>query len=486
MKLLWIGTPKSQLLKRVTADHFVITHDLRFFEYHASTSLLTPLDLPVNRESIDGISNLDLLSRLPYLIDIWSRWDICSQLSLEKLLQRSHCIVSSLTIALASLKIDKVFACYATPHHLWNNLVELACELEQIPVLHLYPFLELDISIPIFGNNHNISSFPEAAPDHEWSRYTSFKVASYVDRIKQIAFSPESKRCFQHRFRSPIAIGYYRYLRILKSYLSSSIKRSIPYRPLSYAGLTDNPLSTLLALHHIQDTQDRAISFYLRNVDTFLNLTPQTDSVTFLLIGHVQPEASTSPMGVVFYSQIKVAQYIRSKCANCRIFYREHPGSFYSILPGGHETLVGISRSIFYYKELLSLGVQFMPVGGNVISLLKRYPHLIPVTITGSVALEAPVSVASPCIYFGEPYWQGFPGSIHYKNVNWLNIAEQFKAIRSSPDILTHASIQWLEERASLNCVPNTMGYGISSKEILFPKNFYDLFYSRLNNCLSG
>lgn len=484
MNLLWIGSPKPQLFERINANQFFISHNFQIFKCNNGSSSLSSLDIPALGEFSYDISNLDLLVKLPYLIDLWSRWDIRSELNLGHLSQQSTRVVSKLSHALVCLKINKVIAGYASPHHLWNNLVELACELLQIPVLHLYPFLELDISIPIFSNNHNIVSFPQSAPDHEWSKYTSLKMSSYVERLKNIAFSPESKNCFQHRFRSPITIGYYRYWRILKSALASSINRSIPYSALSFAGIETNPFTTLLALHQIQDDQDRAISFYLRNVAFSLNLTQQTESATFLLIGHVQPEASTAPMGGIYYSQIKVAQYLRSKCSNCRILYREHPGSFYSILPGGHETLVGVSRSVFYYKELLSLGIEFMPVGGNVISLLKEHPHLIPVTITGSVAIEAPVSIASPCIYFGEPYWHGFPGSLYYKNVDWLNINDQFKAFRSNPDLMTQNSIQWLSDRASLNCLPNIMGYGISSKEILFPKHFEDLFYSRLNKCL--
>ncbi|MDB4638767.1 hypothetical protein OAE87_01455 [bacterium] len=486
MNLLWIGTPKPSLVENIKANHFIITHTFDIYSLNPYSSRLDPVNISKSNNFTYDLKDHELLDRLPYLIDIWSRWDIGSDLNWQALSHRSIQLVLFLSSAFSDLKFHKVVAGYATPHHLWNNLVELACELIQIPILHLYPFLELDISIPIFSNNHNIDSFPQSAFDQEWSNYTLSHIESYHERLKNIGFSSETQKSLQHRYRSPIFIGYYRYSRILKSLLATYLKRSIPYNALAFAGLKTNPFSILLALHKIQVTQDNAIRFYLRNISPALDFSHHDNSPTFLLIGHVQPEASTSPMGGSFYSQIKVAQYLRSKCKQCRILFKEHPGSFYSILPGGNETLVGVSRSIFYYKELLSLGVEFIPVEGNVISILKEFPDLIPVTITGSVALEAPISIGSPCIYFGEPYWHGYPGSLYYKDVDWQNINDQFKAIRSNPKFLSTNSIQWLSTRASLNCLPNIMGYGISSQEIPFSESLVELFYSRLNFHLSS
>ena len=226
-------------------------------------------------------------------------------------------------------------------------------------------------------------------------------------------------------------------------------------------------MNNRLFLQNIQHNQNLAISFYLRNLSKLSDDAYINQSTTFLLIGHVQPEASTAPMGGSFYSQIEVAKYLRSKCRNCRILYKEHPGSLYTIIPGGAESLVGVSRSVAYYKNLLSLGVEFLSPEGNVISILKEHPRVIPVTITGSVAIEAPISIASPCIYFGEPYWSGYPGSIHYQRVDWSNIDNQFCAIRSKPDSLQQESIKWLTERAS-NCLPNIAGYNFISSDTFF------------------
>ena len=157
-------------------------------------------------------SRQELVSSLPYLIDLWSRWDIGSELNWQQMTQQSADIVSCLTVILSELKIDQVIACYATPHHIWNNLVELACETLKMPVLHLYPYLELNISLPVFGNNHNLGPFPQSSFDSKWSSYTSSTIYAYIDRLKSISFSQESKNCFKRRFKAPAYIHYCRSL----------------------------------------------------------------------------------------------------------------------------------------------------------------------------------------------------------------------------------------------------------------------------------
>lgn len=487
MNILWIGIPCSKLIANIEANHFAINPT---FEIHEITSPTSFELIPTSNLNYKNFSSIkesySLLDKLPYMIDIWSRWDLGSDLNWQQLSQNSLQIVENLVSIISDLKIKKVIAAYAAPHHFWNNIVELACEISCMPVLHLYPFLELDISLPILSNNHTFASFPQFDPDDQWSSYISSTMSPYFDRLSKVAFSPESKKCFKRRFQSVLYTETHLYFRTLKSMLSAYLKKSIPYAPLSFAGLKTNPFSTHVSLHRIHAIQRQAIRFYQNNIPPVLNFSKQGESPTFLLIGHVQPEASTAPMGGKFYSQIKVVQYLRSKSKNCKILYKEHPGSFYTLLPGGNETLVGVARSVDYYKELLSLGVEFLPVEGNVISLLREQKHLIPVTITGSVAIEAPVSISSPCIYFGEPYWHGYPGSIYYKDVDWSNIDEQFVSIRAKPSDLTQNSIDWLMNRASLSCLPNIMGYGISSNEICFPDALEDLFYSRLNYCLTS
>ena len=427
MNLLWIGTPKISACDRIFATHFVISHTFQVLKYDPKTSDFTPVEIPDLSNSAYSMSKYDLLVKLPYLLDIWSRWDIGSVLSWDQLSQKSVKLVSRFTHIIASLNIHQVVATYSAPHHFWNNLVELACELLEIPVLHIYPFLELDIAIPVLGNNHNLRSFPRVdEPNSEWSRYASSKISIYVERLLNIAFSPETQRGFNPLYSNSFFVNFSRSLRVFKSFLSSFIKQSKPYNPLSFAGLLTPPLTSLTSLSHIQENQNSAIAFYLKNISSSTSLYQRRQSPTFILIGHLQPEATTAPLGGDFYSQIKVVEYLRSRCKDCRILYKEHPGSFYSLLPGCVETLVGVSRSVFYYKELLSLGVELISATGNVISLLKEYPHLIPVTITGSVAIEAPISVGSPCIYFGKYYWFGYPGSLYYKNVDWSNIQDQF------------------------------------------------------------
>ena len=485
MNLLWVGKPKSRLLKAISAEQFVISHT---FEIHRIDSNANRVEASIpnfdNHHNKNFLS-FDPLDKLPYLIDIWSRWDISNQLSWSRLTNQSIDIVNHLVHVLSHLQIDRVVACYATPHHFWNNLVELACEVLQIPVLRLYPFLELDISLPLLGNNHNILSVPSAEFNYEWDRYTTHKINSYISRVQNVAFSPDSIKCFKNRFRNPLYVRYCRYMRFFKLSIAPMVRKSSPYNPLAFANLMTTPWESLSSLRYIQDTQDKAVEFYLNNITPSSSLANQSKAPIFILIGHVQPEASTSPMGGGFYCQLRVAEYLRSKYPQSRIYYKEHPGSFYTITPGGSESLVGISRNVTYYKRLLSLGVNFLPVEGNVISLLKQCPHLIPVTITGSVAVEAPISIAAPCIYFGEPYWLGYPGSFYHKDVDWPNITEQFNHTRSNSESLLQNSTKWLSNRASFSCLPNIMGYGISSKEIAFTETIKDLFYARLNHYLS-
>ena len=170
-----------------------------------------------------------------------------------------------------------------------------------------------------------------------------------------------------------------------------------------------------LALEHW-----RAINYYIcvsKENESFINtyLSPRADNYNgpkFLAVAaHFQPEVSTFPEGGEFYNFIDVVMKIRSLGVKTPIIYKEHPAMFYLGARYEHKQFQsfrgGCARSIDYYKQLQHLGVYFVNKSFNLIDCER----IIPITITGSIAIERSL-LGLKTVVMGHPYFKGLPGLI--------------------------------------------------------------------------
>jgi hypothetical protein len=126
-----------------------------------------------------------------------------------------------------------------------------------------------------------------------------------------------------------------------------------------------------------------------------------------IVYAHLQPEASTFPEGGDYTNHLDVVIAMRQLGYRGNILYKEHPGSwsYYSNVSGFSR--VGLCRSVEYYRRLAVLGCVFVPPNYNLRD--SRLQQLLPVTITGTIAVERSlVGLATCCA--GVPWFKGAPG----------------------------------------------------------------------------
>ena len=485
MSILFIGKPSITIVSSIESDEYFYVN-CKLDVFHCTSSIEAQV---FNRSSAfpAKYSASDIANRLPYSSSLLSRWD-------PEDLQPYHCFLeiiastgSTLFSLLSKLPIHVVFACYSSPHHIWNNVAELCCQDLLLRVLHLYPFLETDIGIVLEGSNQHVScsqnSFPES---HIWTSHVNTRLSLYLDRVSQKSYSSETLNCLARKNLS-ISNAFMRsWIKLTSSKLRSALRGAKVYHPLAFINQSDSSVfgipSLLVRLFY---EQRRALDFYARNILSQAYISPESASPSFLVCAHFQPEASTAPQGGSFCDHISVISALRTAYPASQIFYKEHPGSFAYVLPDSTPTYVATARNVFYYKTLLRHGVHFLDPFVNAAHMISDFSSLIPVTITGSIGIESPLSGLSPVLYFGNPYWEGYPGSIKADTTCLPASVDEVSRLRRSEEWLATKCKSWLHEKAIHHAVPNIPGYGVSPKEMHFSPELNITFSRRLSQALS-
>lgn len=487
MTVLFIGKPTpniASLLNKSTS--YYINYDLDFYsiQHDKHTLLVSWTEFSNNTCIYDSI----ILSELPYFIDLCSRWHIAEPVKEESILSISSMVINYINILLEQFPVKACFACYATPHHIWNNLIELALRLNGLAASHLYPFLETEIASPIVGTNHHIKRyvFNSNAPSF-WRDYVSSTIDCYLSRVKRLQFSPASYSCFRYRYANTYYADLRMLIRTTRKHFSNILSGNQQYHPLKYLFYyKPTLLQECRNLLEVINQQKLAIDYYNCHIADLSNVCLETKSPNFLICAHFQPEASTAPLGGEYFNHLNIVEDLRIQYPDCLILYKEHPGSFYYNLPGGEMTMVGIARSIHYYKFLKELGVIFVNPHVNALRLLSVYKQLIPVSITGSICLEAALFVSSPGLYYGEPYWKGYPGAVSCKTHNISEAVDQRQFLMSEPSNLFHICKTWLLNTAITSGLPNVPGFGISSSPLLVDPDMLAFFAKRMQSLLKA
>ena len=171
--------------------------------------------------------------------------------------------------------------------------------------------------------------------------------------------------------------------------------------------------------------QYKSIKFYKKysknNKLNYINSSP----IKLVLAAHFQPEATSFPEGGDYGNHVDILIKIRQLGYNGILYYKEHPGTeLYRWSLG--VTKVGMYRSKKYYKKILSLGVIFLNLNHNLFDKDKGLNNLLPITITGNIAIERSLK-GLHTIVVGEPWYKGLPGTVDIKNLKSLsNISSKY------------------------------------------------------------
>ena len=123
---------------------------------------------------------------------------------------------------------------------------------------------------------------------------------------------------------------------------------------------------------------------------------PKTNSIVIFF--HMQPEASTLPMGYIFSDQQLMLEIILASAPkDLTIYIKEHPHIYTSPAEDRHE------RSEYFYREILrDKRVKFLDMNLNTNLIIKNAKFIC--STCGSVSWEA-LKLGKSCIVFGRAWF---------------------------------------------------------------------------------
>lgn len=155
----------------------------------------------------------------------------------------------------------------------------------------------------------------------------------------------------------------------------------------------------------------RALKYYDSHTT---NAMPDRNSLVLFL--HLQPEASTMPMGGVFADQLLVLDLILGALpSEMNVFVKEHPFMFEAPAQDRHE------RSVAFYTHMLKdKRVNFVKRTINSMALIENAGFVA--SVAGSISWEA-MRLGTPSIIFGWAWFSGCKSCFSVDSVSTLQHA---------------------------------------------------------------
>ncbi len=324
--------------------------------------------------------------------------------SMELVLRSTTLTILAIAEKMSDARIKKCVLGTAASHHLSTLMLEIACQISGIEQIFEYYIFENRV-LPL----RQSKSINDRTPVGEV--ISNYAFTEHLETWARLGYS-----AINHENSSNASKNFYvAYLLICVRRFRNALWRIRSRR-----------------IKHSKEEQERLKSFGLRRDLQILNrqrramltlkrfvqsdgqnnvMEPGGSRPYFLIMAHLQPEATSFPEGGDWHNFIDITVELRKKFPEFPILYKEHPASFYfSFL--SRNSNVGIMRSPAYYNQLRQLGCVFV----DEAQYNMQDPLVIPVTISGSVTLERSLK-GLPTIVMGEPWYKGIPGMLRLEDV---------------------------------------------------------------------
>jgi hypothetical protein len=371
-------------------------------------------DHPKANESLDFI-----LERLRSSEPIFTR-HYENLVDLEKAYREVSLIVLSLSNDLARHSIAAVIFPTMSSHHLDSLVMEIACQINDIPQIFQYIPVVANRCLPIvqrmnIEDRQLLSKIVKTPTNSSWHP----KISTMNWRAPITA---STEICKSNLYQSIFSICIYQFRTILRkfrkvcwSYISGLFKSenssTLIKKNEDKSRALLKPISLwqdikLMRVHHDSlNSLDLFISTDASYISEYLKNKPESSNPLIVIAANFQPEATSFPEAGKIYNFIDLVILMRSLGIKGPILYKEHPATRF-IAVGHKSTRCGVSRSVSYYTALKSLGVYFLNSGFD----LSTSKSIIPLTLNGSIAIERSLR-GLPTILTGSPWFAGMPGT---------------------------------------------------------------------------
>lgn len=412
----------------------------------------------INDVAIDYLDHADLrpiLDRIDWWGPIWHRW-VAHADQYELIKREALLFILKVIAGLKYFEINNAIFHTGISHHVDISLVEIACSKLKVPQVFLYANVINGRLLPMI----QVDSINDRRPlGQEISSYDSTKDIHEFLANKMKGNTPVLNGKDSDSSRSFAMANYFLCRSHLRGYVVNKIKKHTGLKLVAHRSpLTAKSLGLNDHLRLIKE-QKMALDFYLKNCLTqnVIQKEFEKEVTTPLIAAHYQPEATSFPEGGDLSNHVDIALRLRSLNVRSDIAYKEHPGSWMYYAPIVGPTRVGMSRSVSYYEQLLDLGCKFLPPNYDLKIRPQMNTWYLPITITGTVAIERSLfGLSTVCA--GQPWYKGLPGTYSLDELSDFGALPA--GIKDSSLLIQSEAISFLSKQLNSTTLINRQGLG--------------------------
>lgn len=393
--LAWIAKERVLELRADTAEVLFLDEDgvnlvrqadgqiQPLVDFHAAT--LGPVPFPEDLALI-----LEEIERLESVLRRWMKIEVLFGETIFSVLRA----VSFFSDLLRQNGVKRVVFGTGSPHHLDSVCLSVACQINQIEQIFLYPTVFETTLVPI---RH--AGFLERSLGDRVDRKSvdgNFLVADFVGRMGSL-LDPNVGPALPYSGSSLVS-----FFRLVLDGARGAVRGVLRPKAVFPPFVGHNTLSLVRAL-----VRHRA---YLTTLKSMTRREIISDSCgKIIYFGHLEPESTCFPEGLPWKSQLEYLVALRQAYPRNEIYFREHPASWRFHEVGGFNRL-GLFRSRNFLRELEYFNIT--PID-DISGLVNSEGCFVAATLVGTVAIEESLR-GRKSLVGGTAWYQGLPGAIEY------------------------------------------------------------------------
>jgi hypothetical protein len=416
-----------------------------------------------------------IIEKIIYFSPVWGRWsdkgdqfELYFRYALEQ--------ISYISLLMKKKNISIAIFPTSSSHHIDSVVMQIACVVSDVIQVFPYTVYSGDYDgkygrlLPLIQKNNIFDRKPIDCVVSDFKHSKSIqKLATYnrnVNKNSNVFFNYYSTSFIFSVFK----ILYHEY----RKKLYRLIKRSISKEKIQYSMYDE--YSTMTHIRQL-NSQKNALKYYVANLHDISKINKQ--KVQLLIAAHYQPEATSFPEGGNLHNHVDIVYELRSKGYTDAILYKEHPATWMYTADVVGPTRVAQYRSKRYFQQLLNLGCKFLDTSFELSFDHSENYFYIPITITGSIAIERSLN-GLHTIITGHPWYKGLPGTIHISEINDLSKISMDMTKKDS-EIATDA-FKFLENTLNNKTIFNKLGIATGQKPE--SEELKNIFINEYNNLI--
>ena len=389
---------------------------------------------------------------------MWARW-IAHADQWELLYREAANYVLQVAEALSDLHVTTALFHTGIAHHLDTSLLQIACARRGIPQVFLYSNLITARLQPLVqvASIEDRSRLGAVVSDHDAGDDIRAFHANSVAGLRPAANVRDAP--LRGAYQSPLfgvldaaymaarqraTLMVHRFTRVR----TNSTRLFERFKPLG-----------LIEFVRLIANQAKGLTYHDAHLFQGDPLSPtyRPKGFTLLLAAHQQPEATSFPEGGSWHNHFDIVVKLRTLGYDAPVIYKEHIGSYLYYSPIIHQTRVGVHRSESYFRMLEELGCVFMDPRMSFTLASEANQWVIPVTITGTIAIERSLA-GLKTIVTGYPWYRGLPGTLDLSSMTSFNGLADLP--KSASPTLSRDAFDFLDAMLSGTTLINAPGIG--------------------------